>query len=119
MDLSASSTSGEGSRRLETKHPMIAIMDYCKRRGVRSLRDQIGLYHARVDDCWEFWLNAHADELKTSEGVGVPPYCVYVAFNGWPASMFSPAQEEVFFVAGDAANLDTFCAALREAGGVT
>lgn len=72
------------------------------------------LYHAKLDDCWEFWVNA-TGKREIVEGAQLNPYECYVKFNGWPAGILNPFGG--CFAAGDAANEDTFIAALRAARG--
>ena len=68
--------------------------------------------------CWErgigsWWIavNGHRDAIKCSHGAEVPPFNCYVEFNGWPAGLFDPRGGII--AAGDAANEETFAAAVE------
>jgi hypothetical protein len=69
-------------------------------------------------DCWERqigeWciaINGHRDKRKCSHGPSVPPFNCYCEFNGWPAGIFDPIGGVI--AAGEAANEDTFAAAIE------
>lgn len=88
----------------------VAIADYAIARKETPINGK--LYHAKVDEHWEFWVNA-TDEPQEVEGTPIQPFECYVKFNGWPAGIFTPYNG--CFAAGEAANEETFCAALRKA----
>lgn len=51
--------------------------------------------------------------VTTSGKTEVPAFHCYVEFNGWPAGLLSPYDGT--FAAGEAANEETFIAALEQA----
>ena len=89
------------------------IMAYAEALGVSRLNQRPGLWRQQLDDDWVFWVNPHASRIPADRGPEVAPYHCYVEFRGWPAGVVSPAGGE--FAAGEAANEDTFLAALRAA----
>jgi len=88
----------------------LAIADYAKARGHAPIKGK--LYHVKLDERWEFWVNA-TDKPQEVEGSEIRPYECYVKFNGWPAGIFTPYGGT--FAAGEAANERTFCDALKAA----
>lgn len=76
---------------------------------------------SKHDGCWEYaiderwWVawNGHGEHRKNSRGVDVPPYTCAVHYNGWPAGLVNPYGGVI--AAGDAANEDTFIAAIESA----
>lgn len=84
-----------------------------------SLNILPGLWKRVVDEHWTFWVNGHRearaieDSLLGSQGARVNPYDCWVEFNGWPAGSFSLPTGEGVIAAGQAANYETFCEALR------
>lgn len=81
--------------------------------GVRDLSKKPGLWEQKVDEHWWFALNPHAERITCSHGGEVPPYCLLIEFNGWPAGFINAAGGSM--AAGALANEDTFIAALKEA----
>ena len=48
------------------------------------------LWHRRLDDQWEFWINGHMEPQGGEEiAQKLAPGECYVKFNGWPAGLFS------------------------------
>ncbi len=80
-----------------------------------------GLWYRRLDDQWEIWVNGHLEPLALARKDGVQftvqPGDCYVEYNGWPAGSLSLVHGFGIIAAGDGANIGTFCAALRKAGG--
>lgn len=81
--------------------------------GIRSINKLPGCWEHRIDDHWWIALNAHPEAVKCSEGADVPPFTVYVMFNGWPAGFIAPDGGTM--AAGAAANEDELIAALDRA----
>lgn len=71
-----------------------------------------GCWEYAVDERWQFALNGHR-EPREAFGLTVPPFSLYVEFNGWAAGVLNPQGGE--FAAGDIANTATFLAALQGA----
>lgn len=86
------------------------------RLGARSIKDLPGCWEHQIDAQWWVALNGHNEPIKCSSGVEVPPYTMYVMYNGWPAGLISPAGGTM--AAGAAANEDTFIAVVKAAGTV-
>jgi hypothetical protein len=87
-----------------------AIAQYAIAKGHAPIKGK--LYHVKLDDRWEFWVNA-TDKPQEADGAPVNPYECYVKFNGWPAGLFTPYGGT--FAAGSAANEESFCEALKAA----
>lgn len=90
-----------------------AIVEHAAALGVRNIGEIAGCWEVELDDAWWFALNGHGEPTKCSKGTEVPPFTVYVEFNGWPAGLVDPHGGVL--AAGDAANEDTFIAAIRAA----
>src|SRR5271165_6748419 len=73
--------------------------------GVQPLSLHPGLWERKIDDKWEIRANGHKEPIEH-----VPPFSIYVKFNGWPAGVIDPSGS--CFAAGSLANLETFNAAL-------
>ena len=89
------------------------IIDLALREGVESINEYPGCWYRKVDERWEFWMNAHGETIDTEQGVSVPPYEVYVQYNGWPAGFVGPSGGII--ASGPNANEDAFIAALEGA----
>ena len=64
----------------------------------------------KIDDRWTVTI-ANKETVRSAGGVEVPPFCVYIEFNGWPAGIINPFEGSI--VAGEAANEDALIAALQ------
>lgn len=71
------------------------------------LKDHPGLWRHALPGGWEAAVNGHGEPID-----GVPPYHARLTFNGWPAGIINPYGGII--AAGEAANEDTFIAALDE-----
>jgi hypothetical protein len=91
------------------------IVALAERLGVSKINEMPGCWEHQVDKRWWIAVNAHAAETPCSMGTKVPPFTAYVQFNGWPAGQIDPAGG--WIAAGEAANEDTFIAALKASGG--
>lgn len=81
--------------------------------GVRDINQLPGCWEHAVDDQWRIALNGHGDERTAFGRATVPPYHIYVEYNGWPAGLIGPAGGVI--AAGDGATEDTFIAAVEAA----
>lgn len=93
---------------------MVKISELASALGVVNIKALPGCWQHKVDDQWEFAVNGHSEPVDY-EGTPILPYSAFVKFNGWPAGVVTPFGGE--FVAGEAANEDTFLAALTAAIG--
>ena len=84
------------------------IVDYAKHVGAESINELDGLWEAEIDEKWKVKVNGHNFDVEK-----VPPFHALVFFNGWPAGIFG--LDGGFFAAGEAANEDSFIAAVDEA----
>lgn len=73
------------------------------------------IWHRKLDEQWEFWVNGNLKPATVDEGATIQGGDVYVKFNGWPAGIFSLITGEGCIAAGEIANMDTFCDAIRKA----
>ena len=92
---------------------MVYVADFALARGAASIKDLPGCWESDVDGHWWLAVNGHAETFKCSRGIDVPPYTIYVEFNGWPAGMIDAGGGEI--AAGALANEDTLTKALRAA----
>jgi hypothetical protein len=91
----------------------IAIMQLAEALGVRDINKLDGCWERDLDGAWFFAVNGHQHEIACSKGAAVPPFHVYLEFNGWPAGIFSPRGGVI--AAGEAANEGTFIEAVNAA----
>lgn len=77
-----------------------------KKDGVEPLGNLAGLWIRKVDERWLFKANGHREAIDN-----VPPFSIYVEYNGWPAGVIDPGGAA--FAAGTLANIQTFNAALE------
>jgi hypothetical protein len=100
----------------------MAWVALCDRLEVTPINKQPGGYFARqVDEQWWLVLNAMRvpqqirDESRGGTGgnVEVPPFTLYVSYNGWPAGLLTPFGG--ILAAGEGANEDSLLAALEAA----
>lgn len=82
--------------------------------GKRNMGSDPGCWEHQVDERWWFALNPHDDQTECSQGAKVPPFSIYVQFNGWPAGIIGVSDGVM--AAGELANEATFIEALRVAG---
>lgn len=73
-----------------------------------ELRTLPGCWVYTVDENWKIKVNGHKEEID-----GVPPFSVWLEWNGWPAGIINPTGGLV--AAGQAANLETLNLALTAA----
>lgn len=83
--------------------------------GWKSIKDRLGCVEHQVDDEWWFAINPHGDVTECSKGVHVPPWHIYIQFNGWPFGLVN--EYEGMCGAGRLANESTLVAALDAAIG--
>ena len=92
--------------------PVQAVLALAYHLGVRNLGEATSCWEQQIDDRWWVAINPTRDEKATSKGgPALPPASVYVEFNGWPAGLLS-FMHGGEFAAGEAANPDTFAAAI-------
>jgi len=92
---------------------MTATVDLAQRLGISHINKLPGCWEHRVDDAWSISLNGHREPTLNSQGIEVPPFSVYVEFNGLPAGVFNAFGGTI--AAGAVANERTFIAALKRA----
>ena len=118
--------SEQGPMEFSADDPYYAAICYAQSHGAKDLKNHPGCWESQVDEGWFIALNGHKDPMLTSGGAGkgdvvhpipVEPYTVYVEWNGWPAGILTPFGGTL--AAGEAANPETFVAALAKNAGVT
>lgn len=104
------------AKRLDRGFPefMDALLVLVEKDGAAPLNAHPGAWKRVIDDRWTVWVNAHGDPQKTDTGATVPPYHIYVEYNGFPAGMLTPMGDGAI-CAGEAANEDAFIEAMRMA----
>ena len=94
----------------------VETCELCYARGARSIQAVPGCYEMQIDDRWWAALNPHKEPIRCSKdenGNGVPPFSVYIEFNGWPAGVITPNGGII--AAGSVANEDTYIEAVKAA----
>jgi len=95
----------------------MAIADYAIKTGQVPIKNKMWI--VKLDEHWEFAVNGFNEERETGPfgqaqaSHSIPPFTVYVEFNGWPAGFINPYSG--VFAAGSAANEKEFCDALKRA----
>lgn len=85
------------------------IMEFSKERGLIPIKDKV------VDerfDVWRLIVNGTRETVEI-DYMKVAPFNAFVEFNGWPWAYFGPESGQVGI--GEAANHETFLAALKAA----
>jgi len=70
-----------------------------------------GCWEKRLNEQWEISVNGHGEEKECVHGAVVPPFTIYVRYNGWPAGLIDSHGGSI--AAGEGANIDTFLDALK------
>ena len=96
---------------IQVPEAMMAICELGLAVGAAPLNKHAGCWELRIDEQWEIAMNGHDSPTKCSYGCDVPPFAVYVQFNGWPAGVIHPTGG--WIAAGEVANEDAFIAAVR------
>lgn len=81
--------------------------------GVERINEMDGCWEYQVDSHWSISVNGHPEPTKNSRNADVPPFSVYIEFNGWPAGIIDPFGGVI--AAGAVANEAAFIDALRNA----
>jgi len=98
-----------------------AIVDLALALGVTRIDLLSGCWTHRIDAQWWVAVNGHPGGMPASSPDGasakvpfiVPGQHCYVEYNGWPAGLLNPFVGTL--AAGEAANEDTFIAAIQAA----
>ncbi len=85
--------------------------------GATNITSLLGCWESQVDEHWWIAINGHDEKVKCSEGAEVPPFAMYVMFNGWPAGIVDAGGGMI--AAGDLANEQRLIAALAAASKAT
>jgi hypothetical protein len=102
--------------------PFAAAMTYAASHGAENIRALPACWERQIDDGWFIAINGHDQDMTTNGAKGggntprtVPPFSVHVEWYGWPAGTLTP--REGWIAAGEAANVETFVAALAANAG--
>ena len=87
----------------------IKVAELAIKLGAAPLNKNAGCWEHRVDEDWSITLNPHDYDVDD-----IPPFCMAITYNGWPAGLVSPANGGVI-AAGASANEDAFIEALEQA----
>lgn len=91
----------------EEKHLAEFLLEYAISEGATKLHLLPGLWESKIDDHWTIKCNGHKETME-----GVPPFCWYIEYNGWPAGIIKLRGEGVI-AAGEGANEKTLIAAIE------
>lgn len=99
----------------EPKLAWVGVVALAMRDGIARLPDHNGgIYERKIDDQWRVVMNGNKTPAS-HDGIELAPFSIYVEFNGWPAGVIDPGGGII--AAGEAANEDTFIAAIERALG--
>ena len=96
---------------IEKKPLFVLVAELAKKDGVARIDKLDGCWERQIGEQWWIAINGHTELVDCSRGAKVPPFNCYVEFNGWPAGIFSPYEGMI--AAGEAANEETFAAAIE------
>lgn len=91
---------GEAAER-PVSEAYVALAEYSLSLGIRNIKDLPGCWEQQIDDVWWVAANGHPEPVKCSEGAEVPPYHMYLVFNGWPAGVIGPYGGTLVCVYGE------------------
>jgi hypothetical protein len=66
---------------------MLAVVNMAERLGVKSINTLPGCWEHQIDKHWWIAVNGKRKPQMCSKGVQVPPFSIYIEFNGWPAGI--------------------------------
>lgn len=89
-------------------HIVELLMEYAVRHGAKDLNKLPGLWETKVDETWTIKCNGHDTEID-----GVPPFCWYIEYNGWPAGVLSAFHGDGVLAAGEGGNEQSLRTALQ------
>jgi hypothetical protein len=90
-----------------------AVCDLAISLGVTRINKLPGCWEHQVDEHWWVAVNGHDKPTLCSTETSVPPFSIYVVFNGWPAGIIDAGGG--CLAAGALANEETFLAAIQNA----
>ena len=92
--------------------------EFCKlaaEMGAAPLNKRTTCWTVALDDRWWLAVNGRNYRLHAASPTGtshpVPPFSVYVEFNGWPAGLIDPYRASI--AAGSLANIGTLVEAVK------
>lgn len=103
----------EKTQQVDGSDVFLTVAALCGRRKEQPIKGK--LWEVRVDEHWVLAVNGCEEDKQTTLTVvphRVPPYHLYVEFNGWPAGMIHPAAGG-WFAAGELANPQNFVKAVQ------
>lgn len=108
------------TEQIATAFALVADLGYAH--GARDIGKRPGCWEHQVDNHWFVALNPHGHPTAKVGGIKpinpeyevmVPPFSVYIEFNGYPAGIID--AHGGIIAHGAAANEQTFCDAVRRA----
>jgi hypothetical protein len=85
--------------------------ELCLAMNAAPVNQHSGCWELAVDDHWFLAFNGHNVPVNCSKSAKVPPFTIYIEYNGWPAGVVDPVGGTM--AAGDCANENAFLDALR------
>jgi hypothetical protein len=87
--------------------------------GALAVKDKIGLirempggvWRRTIGESWRIVFNGTPEAKKPEDAPELPPFGIYVEYNGWPAGILHPSGGII--AAGEGANENTFIAAIE------
>lgn len=71
----------------EVPEAFAVVCAMAARLGLSNINELPGCWEHQVNADWWIALNGHEIEIATTEGTNVPPYSMFVKWNGWPAGV--------------------------------
>lgn len=94
-------------------NPFLLVAELHEALELPPLSEIPGCWIRHLDEHWVIAVNGHTTPVQEPGLPALPPYHMYVEFNGWPAGVLSLAEGT--FAAGSRANIAEFCRAIAAA----
>ena len=91
---------------------MMAVADLAFAAKAAPINQNPSCWYYRIDEAWEIATNPHKVTDRWRD-IDIEPFTTYVQFNGWPAGIIG-ADGSGCIAAGEAANIETFVAAIEK-----
>lgn len=100
---------------MELENAALLICELHEKDGAVPIGKMDKPWFRKIDDRWSIWVSGQTKPADNGNGVEILPGDVYIEFNGFPAGIFSMIRGDGMLAAGELANYETFCDALRAA----
>ena len=90
-----------------------AVCDLAISLGVTGINKLPACWEHQIDEHWWVAVNGHDKPVRCSTEANVPPFSIYVVFNGWPAGIIDAGGG--CLCAGAVGNEENLLAAIQAA----